>query len=371
MISVRILGPLEVATVEGPLKLGGRRQRAVLGALLLDHDRVVSLERLMTLLWGDEPPSRPEGTLQTYVSELRKILSRAGAVDVITTQEPGYRCRFDPHRLDVVRFRAGVADARSARRSGDLDAAADRLAGALGEWRGAALADLVGDALPRGVTRAVEAEREESRSEWIDLLLGLGRNLEALVPLEADLLARPAHEPSWAQLALALYRSGNQAAALRALQDARVAVADVSGVELGRELRRLERDILDRSPGLDLARPGPEPSEVTRTATSDLPTGPVGQLVLDDGSTVTLGRGVTVIGREVGEVRLPGDTVSRRHAEVRRSAAGYLLVDLTSKNGTFVGGEKVEGHLLEDGDQVGIGEHQLAFRLHPGQDPAP
>jgi len=49
----RLLGPLEVRAGDGPLPLGGRKQRALLALLLLNANRVVSRERLVDGLWGN------------------------------------------------------------------------------------------------------------------------------------------------------------------------------------------------------------------------------------------------------------------------------------------------------------------------------
>src|SRR5262249_59150640 len=54
-------------------------------------------------------------------------------------------------------------------------------------------------------------------------------------------------------------------------------------------------------------------------------------------------------------------TVSRHHAELRRTASGYQIVDLDSHNGTFVNGQQVGSAPLTEGDIVGIGPS--TFRL--------
>ena len=54
----------------------------------------------------------------------------------------------------------------------------------------------------------------------------------------------PKRERPWAQLMLALYRSGRQAEALATYREARAILADAFGLEAGAELRRLERLIL-------------------------------------------------------------------------------------------------------------------------------
>src|ERR1044072_9056174 len=79
----RVLGGLE-ATVDGqPVALGGRRQRAVLAVLLLHANELVAADRLVEEAWSGRPPAAAIGTLQTYISRLRRVLEGTGAV--ITT----------------------------------------------------------------------------------------------------------------------------------------------------------------------------------------------------------------------------------------------------------------------------------------------
>src|SRR5260370_7232603 len=90
----RILGPLEVWEADRRLPLGGAKHRALLAILLLEANRVVSTDRLVELLWGDEPPETVNNTLQVCVSQLRKLL-QPGPVPrppyhLLATQEPAY-----------------------------------------------------------------------------------------------------------------------------------------------------------------------------------------------------------------------------------------------------------------------------------------
>ncbi len=74
-LSFRLLGPFEVTGGDGRIiDLGPRKQRAVLAVLALEPGRIVSLDRLIDELWADEPPSSATATLQSYVSNLRKVL---------------------------------------------------------------------------------------------------------------------------------------------------------------------------------------------------------------------------------------------------------------------------------------------------------
>src|SRR5207302_1194754 len=76
---ILVLGPLE-AEVEGTrADLGGPLQRAVLALLLMERGRVVSVDRMIDQLWRGEPPPRAIASLQAYVSNLRRIRTRARA----------------------------------------------------------------------------------------------------------------------------------------------------------------------------------------------------------------------------------------------------------------------------------------------------
>src|SRR2546428_5664223 len=104
----RVLGPLEVLDGEESLPLAGAKQRALLALLLLNANRVVSRERLIDELWGDEPPETAVTSVQVYVSRLRKLLSR----EALVTRPPGYVLVVEPENVDLFRFERLVADAR-------------------------------------------------------------------------------------------------------------------------------------------------------------------------------------------------------------------------------------------------------------------
>ena len=92
-----ILGPLEVARSGCAVPLGGRRQRAVLALLLLEANRVVSVDRLAEEVWGGHPPPGSATTLHSYVFRLRRALepdrSRGAAGEVLMTKDRGYLLR--------------------------------------------------------------------------------------------------------------------------------------------------------------------------------------------------------------------------------------------------------------------------------------
>ena len=57
-----------------PLTLGGQKQRALLALLLVHANEVVSTDRILDELWGEEPPRTAATSLQNLVSQLRKLL---------------------------------------------------------------------------------------------------------------------------------------------------------------------------------------------------------------------------------------------------------------------------------------------------------
>src|SRR5215207_9466740 len=129
----RLLGTLEILVGGETVALGQPKQRALLAILLLHAGRVISRERLIDGLWGENPPETAVKSVQTYISQLRKLLP-AG---MLVTRPPGYVIDVEPDAVDLRRFERLVAEARS---SGPARASA-LLGEALGLWRGPPLAE--------------------------------------------------------------------------------------------------------------------------------------------------------------------------------------------------------------------------------------
>src|SRR6266567_6816921 len=142
----RVLGPLEVEADDGPVALGGPKERRLLAQLLVRPNQVVPVEALVQGLWGEHPPRSAPKTLQAHVVRLRHALepdrARGAAGQVLVTQEPGYLLRVAPGTLDAARFEELTAQARRAL-ADDAAAAASTLRAALGLWRGRAFEEFV------------------------------------------------------------------------------------------------------------------------------------------------------------------------------------------------------------------------------------
>jgi DNA-binding SARP family transcriptional activator len=237
VLEFRILGPLEVAGDDAePLALGGQRQRAVLALLLLNANRVVSTDRLLDALWGEEPPRTARTSLQNAISALRGVLGG----DVLRTQAPGYRLVVDPEDFDLGRFELLVGSART------LAGAerAERLREALGLWRGDALADFAYDSFAGTDTMRLAELRLGTLEDRIDADLACERYGELVPELEALVAEHSFRERLVGQLMLALYHSGRQNDALARYEQLRRALADVSGQPPRPELQELHLRIL-------------------------------------------------------------------------------------------------------------------------------
>jgi YVTN family beta-propeller protein len=253
VVKFHVLGPLEVVRDGVAIPLHRPRLRAVLALLLLHANEVVSSDRLIDALWGDDPPRNAANALQTTISRLRKQLLNGenGAGEVIRTRPPGYVIQVPPEDLDLTRFERLVQQGREDLQTGRPEAASRALRDALANWRGPALADVeYGDFLQREAER-LEEERVATLELRIDADLACGRHPTLVGELEALVAENPYRERLRGQLMLALYRSGRQAEALAAYQDGRRLLVDELGIEPSRALQELERSILRQDPSLE------------------------------------------------------------------------------------------------------------------------
>jgi len=243
----RILGPLEVWDRGGEVSLGGPKPRALLAALLLHPNEVVSADRLIDELWGTDSPENAPDALRVNVSRVRKALPQ----DVLATRSPGYLIRVEPGELDVHRFERLVDEARSLLARGLAAEASTRLHEALALWRGPALAEFAYESFAQAAIARLKEIRLAAVELRIDADLTLGRHDELVGELESLVAEHPLRERLRICLMTALYRSGRQAEALDAYQDARRALVDGLGIEPSPALQELERRILRQDPSLD------------------------------------------------------------------------------------------------------------------------
>ena len=243
----RILGPLEVRARGREVPLPGQKPRALLAVLLLHANEVVSSDRLIEELWGEDSPARAGAALRVNVSRLRKALPE----DVLTTKSPGYVIGVEPEELDLHAFERLVDEGRDLLARGVASEALLRLRDALSLWRGPALADFAYESFAQRAISRLEEIKLAAVELRIEAELALGRHHELVAELEALVAEHPLRERLRSYLMTALYRAGRQAEALNAYKEARRVFVEDLGIEPSPALQELERAILRQDPSLD------------------------------------------------------------------------------------------------------------------------
>jgi predicted ATPase/DNA-binding SARP family transcriptional activator/class 3 adenylate cyclase len=362
----RILGPLEVLDDHGrPLVLSGAKQRALLAVLLLRAGEVVSTDRLIDELWGEEPPETARSVLQVHVANLRKVLEPArpkrAASYLLRTKPPGYLFDLGPHGFDLVHFEQFVAHGRDGLAAGDPQAAAIALRRALALWRGPVLGDAAAELTNKGVLARLEEQRLAALEQRIEADLALGRHSELVGELEALVTAHPLRERLRGQLMVALYRCGRQAEALEVYRQTRETLGEELGIDPSRALQDLERAILAQDPALDWVPPAndaatvsgevppspaptPEPSVPAEVPTGPEPSVPAGLLVQEVATAGETRRTVSVLCLGVTATR-DGEELD---PELWRQLAGSYVGELQEVI------ERHGGTILESRDEATI-----------------
>ncbi|NBM14491.1 BTAD domain-containing putative transcriptional regulator, partial [Streptomyces sp. GC420] len=133
-----LLGPLTVYDDEGTAHpVGGPKARALLTALLLGANRVVSVDALKDALWGADPPASAHASLHNHVTRLRRALTPLTGEDVLRAVAPGYLLRVAEGELDTEVFQNRIAAARAAHAGRDWATTSVEAGAALALWRGA------------------------------------------------------------------------------------------------------------------------------------------------------------------------------------------------------------------------------------------
>ncbi len=121
---------------------------------------------------------------------------------------------------------------------------------------------------------------------------------------------------------------------------------------------REEPERAEREDGGDLAT-------ADQAAVDALPAGSALLVVLrgpNAGSRFLLDTDVVSAGRHPeSDIFLDDVTVSRRHAEFRRQANGFVVADVGSLNGTYVNRDRIDEVALNNGDEVQIGKYRLVY----------
>ena len=138
------MGPLQLSVKGTLVPLGAPKQRAVLAMLVINRNRPVGVESLINAVWDQSPVPAARATIQSYVSNLRRLLDDAG-VDphtVLASAPPGYRLTVADADCDLGRFTTEKTAGIHAAAAGRFEQASSHLSAALAEWRAPVLDDL-------------------------------------------------------------------------------------------------------------------------------------------------------------------------------------------------------------------------------------
>jgi DNA-binding SARP family transcriptional activator/tetratricopeptide (TPR) repeat protein len=252
IVQFRVLGPVEVHIDDGRvLTLPRRHERCLLGVLLLEAGRIVTVSRLCGLLWEDPPP-RAAHSLRTYAARIRALLAQARTTDddpvALISDHSGYRLDVRADRVDAHQFRQLLAQADAL----DDPARRDQLfRRALSLWRGQPLHCAVRDEVREQLCADLEELHLQALERSIATGLELGHYDELLPELARLRAEHPLRERLAALQMTALYRSGRVPDALQVYQRIRADLADQVGLDPGPELGQLHQGILrgDEAPG--------------------------------------------------------------------------------------------------------------------------
>ncbi|MCU1504364.1 MAG: Transcriptional regulator [Ilumatobacteraceae bacterium] len=250
MLDICVLGPLRVTRDGEDVPVTAAKVRTLALVFATRPRDIVSVGRLIDVLWPDDPPDSAKKLIHVYISQLRT----AFGPESISTVAPGYRLDVPPATIDAHRFELLCAEAQHALIAGAASVARMVAGRALDLWRGPALADVATD--PSFIAEAARLTdlQIDCRAVRIDAELELGNHALVLADLHRLSAEHPFREHLRERLALALYRCGRQSDALAELAAARRDLVDGFGLDPGRRLADLERAILDQDPALDVAQ---------------------------------------------------------------------------------------------------------------------
>lgn len=245
----KILGTLEVRSDDSSLiSIKQPRVRHLLTVLLLNANRPLGADELITALWDSPCNTSRLGALRTHIWSLRRLLMPAERLHKEVT---GYLFAVKPGELDVETFWKLGRDGRGAMSQGRFQDAEDVLSRAIAMWSDPPLADLPTTRKADILSRRLTGERDTLHELLTDARMALGKHRDLIPELQAEVAAEPGNEQRWAQLLLALYRSGQQVRALDTYTQVREMLVSEYGVDPGPALRQLHTQILRADPALD------------------------------------------------------------------------------------------------------------------------
>jgi DNA-binding SARP family transcriptional activator len=372
-IGFGVLGPLQMISNDTPVPLGPAKQRAVLAMLVINRNRPVSVDSLTNAVWDESPVPAARTSIQSHISNLRRMLRDAGAdpVQVLASAPPGYRLTVADADCDVGRFATERAAGVQAAAAGRFEDASSHLSAALAEWRGPVLDDLRDFGFVDAFAAKLMEDKVAAHSARAEAEIACGRAGTVIGELEALTAEHPYREPLWTQLITAYYVIERQSDALGAYRRLKTALAEGLGIDPGPTVSALHERILRQEPlGTHRAALATHKRSAFRED-QEVEASPVAHALvarLRDrfGRQYRLNGATTRIGRFTDNDIVIDDTdVSRHHAVIIDTGTGFVITDLRSTNGVEVQGWPIRGSAnLDNGDHICICGHEFTFEIH-------
>ncbi len=248
---IRVLGPVDLATPDGVVAIGGRNMRALLGMLVMSACHAVTVDRLAQAIWGDNPPPSADSSLQSYVSRLRHLLG----AEAVVCENGSYTLIVGPDDVDALQFERLLLSAIERRSEPAVCLALCRQA--LELWRGLPYGELCDEDPFRLEALRLDELRMVTMELSLEAELELGRHELVVAELESLVEEYPYRERLWHLLITALLCDGRRVEAMRHCARLRQVLAE-AGLEVTDVVLDLEQQILG----------GTEPSKCGRTPTT-------------------------------------------------------------------------------------------------------
>lgn len=223
--------------------------RTVLALLLINRNRVVSLDSLIDELWGDDPRKSAVTTVQTYIYHLRKHFMAQGiespGEEILVSRPPGYMLLAEPRTIDADDFIRTVARAHAELTSTRNPVTAARLLRhALAMWSGPAFANVTCGSELQAYTAYLEEQHLRALQMRIRADMALGRHSDLIGELRTLVRSHPLNEWFHSQLILALSRSGRRSEAIAAYQELRSVLRENLGLDPSADVQRVLGELL-------------------------------------------------------------------------------------------------------------------------------
>ncbi|HTQ19261.1 BTAD domain-containing putative transcriptional regulator [Mycobacterium sp.] len=363
-----LLGPLLLTVAGAPVALGTPKQRALFAMLLINRNRAIGTDSLVYAAWDQSPVPAARTSIQSYVSNLRRVLGSTGVdpYQVLASAPPGYRLSVAAGDCDLDRFLAAKTAGMKSAAAGRFEQAGKHLSAALDEWRGPVLADLRDFAFVETFATAVMEDQMLVQIARAESEIACGRAAAIIGELEVLAAQHPYREPLWAQLMTAYYVAQRQSEALDAYRRLKTVLAEDLGIDPGPTVSDLYTRIL-RQERLDIKQSAKTTAAKSMAAVQSFLNrkSVVARLRDASGRQYSLPGAATRIGRLAdNDIILNDDDVSRHHAVIVDTGGSFVITDLRSANGVQVQRQQIRpSATLVHGDLISICGHEFTFEI--------